>query len=85
MVAQTRQRILVKEPLAVERDAAEHAVVQCAFHHVRVTAIAIELEQAMVPKDQADRGAGFGIRRFVGQVIVGRETFVVRTRGRCRR
>ena len=77
MAAAAGQRVVVEEALAVERQAAQGIVVQRLLQDVAVAPVALEQRHAVRPEHQPDRGAGLGVGRLVGQVIVGREAFVV--------
>ena len=77
MAAAAGQRVVVEEPLAVERQAAQRAVVERQLHDVGIAAVALEQQHAMRPEDQADRGAGLGVGGLVGQIVVGGEALVV--------
>src|SRR5882672_1609280 len=70
MLAIGLERVGIKEPFAVERDAGKKAVVKRAFHHIHVLAVAMQQEQAEVPIIVGDCGAGFTISAEVGELVV---------------
>ncbi len=76
VIPQAGKGVLVEEPLAIERDAADHAVIERPLHHVGIARIAVELQHAMRPEDESDCRACLGIGSLIGQVIVESEAFV---------
>ncbi len=62
--------VFVEEVGTVQGDAAEEAVVERAFQHVAVLAVACELQHAVGEEDQADGGAGFAVGGIVGQIVI---------------
>ena len=74
------QRIGVEIMLAVARQAGERTVEQRLLHHVGIFAVEVEMQHALRPEDQRDRGAGLGIGGIVGQVVVLGEALVGRGR-----
>ncbi len=64
--------------LAVAAEPGQRAVVERRFEDVAVFAVEIEVQHALRPEDQRHRGAGLGVGRLVGQVVVEGEAFIVR-------
>ena len=72
--------IAVEESSPVQRDSAQHAVIQGSLHHVGVNAIALKLQHPVRPKHQSDSRAGLRIGDVVRQIIVIGETLAMRQR-----
>ena len=70
------QRVHIEEPLSIQRDTGQHAVVERALEDVGEPRVAVKQGQPMVPLGECDRGAGFLVGGEVGQVVVVREAFV---------
>ena len=70
------QRVRVEVVLAVAGEAAERVVEERLLQHVGVAAVEVEVEHALRPEDQRDRGAGLGVGGGVGQVVGVGEAFV---------
>ena len=76
MVTHALERIDIKEPLPVERNSGQNAVVQRALVDVGITSIAVEQGEPVVPLGQRDRAARLLVGGEVGQVVVVGETLV---------
>src|ERR1700690_4045890 len=76
MLAAACQRIVVEEPLTIERDAAQGAIVERLLHDIAVAPVALELDHAVGPEYETDRRAGLGVGGLVREVVVGGEAFV---------
>ena len=63
------QGIDVEEALAVQRHAAENAIVKGPLHHIRIPGIRPDLQHPPGKKYQADRRAGLRVSRIIGQII----------------
>src|SRR5205085_3684864 len=72
MCAQAGQRVLVEERLSIKRDATQHPIVERTFQHIRVACIAVKLQHAVVPEDEADCRARFCIGGLIRQIVVSR-------------
>ena len=70
------QRVLVEEPIAAQRNAADGAVVQRTLHDIGIGGLAGHQQHAMRPEHQADRGAGLGVGGLVRQIVVACEALV---------
>ena len=69
VLAAALERIGVEIMRSLAREAAQRAVEQRELHHVGVAAVEIEMQHAVSPEDEGDRGAGLGVGRLVRQVI----------------
>src|SRR5690606_28703217 len=49
------QRVHVEEVLAIQREAAEHAVIKLSLDDIGIAAVARDLQHAPVPEDAANR------------------------------
>ena len=77
MLAAAFERIGIEEASAIHRHAADEAVVECAFEHVEVFALAVKQEEPVVDIHVADGRTGLGIGTHVGQFVVGPESLTV--------
>ena len=68
-LAPAEQRIDVVEPLAVERDAAQKAVVQRPLDQVGEAGLARRQQHPPVPHDAGDGRARLAVRAFVRQLV----------------
>ena len=74
------QRVDIEEAIAAEGDAGEETVVEGAFQHIQIAAVAMQQEHAVVPHGVGDGGAGLGIGREVGQFVIVSEGFTLMAR-----
>ena len=63
------QRVLIEEAQAIQRDTAQHAVVERALKHICVAPVPRKLQQALIPKHHANCSAGLRICSLVRQVV----------------
>ena len=80
VVAAAGQGVDIEKVLTIQRDAADKTVVERLLNDVGIFTFAAELQQAVIPHDQRNRGAGFGIGGLIGQIVIGGKAFVM-TRG----
>ena len=63
------QRIDIEKALSIQRHAAEHAIIKCAFHNVCIPCLRRDFQHSPRKKDKTDRRTGFRIRRVVRQIV----------------
>ncbi|MNW64747.1 hypothetical protein D3C74_430540 [compost metagenome] len=64
------KRIHIEIVFAVLCHRPKNVIVERPFHHIRIARIRFQLQHPPGKKDQADRSAGFGIYRIIGQIII---------------
>ena len=69
MLAAALERVGVEVVGSLARQAGQGAVIERQLHHVGVAAVEIEVQHALRPEDQGDRGAGLGVSRLVRQIV----------------
>ena len=67
--------VVVEELLAVQRDAADDAVIETSFEDIRVTGVRFETQHVVREEGEGDGGAGFGVGLFIREVVVEGEPF----------
>ena len=63
------QRIDIEKALSIQRHAAEHAIIKCAFHNVCIPCLRRDFQHSPRKKDKTDRRTCFRIRRVVRQIV----------------
>jgi hypothetical protein len=53
----------------VARETGQDAIEQRELHHVDVAALEIEMQHALRPEDERDRGLGLGVSAFLRQIV----------------
>ena len=65
VLAAALERIGIEVMRPVAREAGQRAIEERKLHHVGIAPVEIEMEHAVGPEDERDRGAGLGVGRLV--------------------